>query len=446
MPRLEFARPPLWWVALSLVLLAMGTFPVAAATPRLNLKPSHGLAGETVVASGRNFSPGVEGQVVWSDEGTALANFRTDAAGDFQVEIVIPDATPGRYAVAATAGSETATDALEIDAPERSSEEDAAAAAPLDPMPGWMQKIAMPPMENLCPAAPIRRIEVGDAEGLTTALAAAVPGDVIALAAGTYHGTFVADRSGSAESPIWLCGSRDAVIDGGDFGNGYALHITADHVGIQGITITNALKGVMLDDADFAVLAGIEVHTTGHEAVHFRAHSADNVVRDSDIHNTGLKRDKFGEGIYLGSAVSNWGNYSEGEPDRSDRIQVLNNRIWDVTSEAIDIKEGTTGGLIEGNLMDGSELSGADSWIDAKGSGYLIRNNHGQNASGDGYQTHVINDMAWGSENIFEANTAVVNSDGFGFYIHDPETSGNTVRCSNEVIAAGSGFANVPCV
>ena len=57
----------------------------------------------------------------------------------------------------------------------------------------------------------------------------------------------------------------------------------------------------------------------------------------------------------------------------------------------------------------------------------------------------VINDMEWGSDNLFDANIAVVNGDGFGFYIHDPETSNNSVLCNNEVTEAGSGFANLEC-
>jgi hypothetical protein len=312
-------------------------------------------------------------------------------------------------------------------------------------MPEWMRNAAPEPADSDCPSSDGRRVDVTDAESLTAALEAVQPGDQIVLADGVYSGTFVARQAGSEDARISLCGSRDAVIDAGDFGNGYALHITGDYWTVRGITITNALKGVMLDDADFTVLSGIEVHTIGHEAVHFRSGSSDNVIQESDIHNTGLKRDKFGEGVYLGSAVSNWEKYSGGNPDQSDRNQVLRNRIWDTTSESIDIKEGTIGGLIEGNLMDGSSLSGADSWVDVKGSGYIIQDNQGRNAGGDGYQTHVINDMEWGSDNLFDANIAVVNGDGFGFYIHDPATSNNSVLCNNEVAEAGSGFANLEC-
>jgi hypothetical protein len=288
-------------------------------------------------------------------------------------------------------------------------------------------------------------IDVTNADELSAALKNAKSGDQIHLADGTYAGTFSIEQSGSADHRIVLCGTRKAIIDGGDVKNGYALHITADYWTIQGITITNALKGVMLDGANFNVLDGIDVHNIGHEGVHFRTQSSDNIIQNSEIYDTGKKKEKFGEGVYLGSAVSNWKRYTDGEPDQSDRNNVLNNHIWNTASENIDIKEGTEGGLIEGNTLDGSQMSGADSWVDLKGNKYTVRGNSGANSPKDGFQTHVINNMSWGRENVFDSNIAEVNGDGFGFYIHDPDTSDNTVRCNNQVTGAESGFANVDC-
>ena len=149
---------------------------------------------------------------------------------------------------------------------------------------------------DACASGSGRPVEISTAGELEAALANARPGDLIRLEDGTYDGTFVADRSGTADAPIALCGTRRAVIDGGDFENGYALHLTADHWVVQGITITNALKGVMLDDADFNLLDRIAVHAIGHEAVHFRTHSSDNVIQDSEIFDTGLKKAKFWRG------------------------------------------------------------------------------------------------------------------------------------------------------
>jgi hypothetical protein len=415
------------------MLLPVASNPAGAASPRLRLRPDEGQSGTATLARGRNFLPDASGSMTWED-GTVLAEFTAGEDGRFEVEITIPDAPAGTYEVTATSGDEAGAEAAST----------STETAPATPPP-----FIGSPIPNSagggCPTDHARRIDVTNAAELEAALANVQPGDLIQLADGVYDGIFVAERSGTAEARIALCGSRNAVIDGGDFGNGYAFHLTGDYWTIHGITVSNALKGVMLDDASFTLLDQIVVHTIGHEAVHFRTHSTDNVIQDSDIHDTGLKRDKFGEGVYIGSAVSNWERYTDGEPDRSDRNQVLRNRIWNTTSEHIDIKEGTEGGLIEGNSFDGSTLSGADSWVDVKGNGYLIRGNVGVNSPADGFQTHVINDMEWGRDNVFEENVAEVNGDGFGFYIHDAETSNNTVRCSNQVDGAASGFANVEC-
>jgi hypothetical protein len=75
----------------------------------------------------------------------------------------------------------------------------------------------------------------------------------------------------------------------------------------------------------------------------------------------------------------------------------------------------------------------------------VIRGNTGTNSPTDGFQTHVINNMDWGRDNLFEANVAKVNGSGYGFYIHPPETAINAVMCNNQVSSADKGYANVDC-
>ncbi|MEU7011935.1 hypothetical protein [Streptomyces sp. NPDC046332] len=83
-----------------------------------------------------------------------------------------------------------------------------------------------------------------------------------------------------------------------------------------------------------------------------------------------------------GSAGSNWsGHGNQGGVDRSDRVQVLHDKIGpSVAAEHIDIKEGTFDGVIRGDTFGGTGISGsnsAGSWVDAKGVGYLIEDNTG---------------------------------------------------------------------
>jgi hypothetical protein len=291
-----------------------------------------------------------------------------------------------------------------------------------------------------CPAATVR---VADAGALQAALDAAKPGETIELADGRYAGQFTIDTSGTPQDPIFLCGGRDAQLDGGDVEDGYVLHLAeADHWRLVGFTVTNGQKGVMADGTTGTVIQDLVVTHIGDEAIHLRNDSTDNVVLDNTIRDTGLRRDDFGEGVYIGTAVSNWCSYTNCQPDRSDRNVVKGNDIAEVTGEPVDIKEGTTGGAIIGNVFDGSHLTGADSWVDVKGNNYLVAGNSGRNAPEDGFQTHQILD-GWGDFNVFRANRAVVNGPGQGISSWPPES--NVVACDNEVSAAGEGLSNIDC-
>ncbi|MEZ4505887.1 MAG: right-handed parallel beta-helix repeat-containing protein [Thermomicrobiales bacterium] len=312
-------------------------------------------------------------------------------------------------------------------------------------MPLWMGRVASNPENAVCPGPATRTVSVANASELTQALASAVAGDQIELAPGVYQGNFELAASGESSKRIWICGPRDAVIDSGDIREGYGLHITGSYAGVWGITISNAQKGIVVDGGDFVQVDNVEVHTIGDEAIHFRGNATDGVVQDSLIHYTGLRREKFGEGIYVGSAVSNWGEITDGEPDKSDRVAIRRNRIWDTTAESIDLKEGTSNGVVEYNSFDGSGLTEADSWVDVKGNGYRIVGNVGTTSPEDGFQTHNIDDMGWGRENQFVSNTAQVSGEGYGFYIHDADKTANVVSCSNMVTNAGAGFSNIAC-
>ena len=286
-------------------------------------------------------------------------------------------------------------------------------------------------------------IVVATAEELTEALAAAQPGDRIRLAAGTYVGNFVAETSGTALEPISLCGSAESVLDGDDESHGYVLHLNgASYWQLTGFTITNGQKGLMADTTIGSVISNLTVHHIGDEAIHLRKASTDNTISENTISDTGLRKQKFGEGIYIGSAESNWCDISDCSPDLSDRNLIENNTISNTTSESIDVKEGTSDGVIRGNSFDGESIVEADSWVDIKGNGWLIEGNTGSNSLGDGFQTHEILE-GWGTDNIFRDNVAEVNGPGFGYSL-TPQLR-NTVECNNTAFGAGEGFTNHAC-
>jgi biotin carboxyl carrier protein len=291
-------------------------------------------------------------------------------------------------------------------------------------------------------------IRVSTSAGLVSALANVKPGQTIRLADGVYQGNFVASTPATQAKPIILMGTRAAILNGGSIKKGYVLHLKdADYWKVDGISVKNGQKGIMSDGVNNTMINNVEVSETGHEAVHFRAFSTDNTVQNSYIHDTGKLKADYGEGVYLGTARSNWKTYSSGKIDTSDRNSVIGNRIEKTAAESIDIKEGTTGGIIRGNILDGAGMTGAyaDSWIDLKGNEYLIEGNKGVNAPVDGMQTHVIVE-GWGVRNTFSANEMNLSVKGYGIRLQTSKGgTSNIIKCNNKVIGAELGLANIAC-
>lgn len=230
-------------------------------------------------------------------------------------------------------------------------------------------------------------VQVRTPTELQTALTQLRPGDVIGLADGSYAGNFTATAKETATAPISLGGSAAAVLDAGG--------------------------------------------------------SSDNVIRDSTIRDTGHRRAKFGEGIYLGTATSNWCTISDCKPDLSDRNLIIDNATSETTSESIDLKEGTSNGVVLGNTFDGAGLTGADSWLDAKGNDYLVADDAGVHSPVYGFQTHEVAE-GWGRRNTFTANRgsdlATANAASVLIGLHpDRDTR---LGCDNQVLDDSAPLTN----
>jgi hypothetical protein len=284
---------------------------------------------------------------------------------------------------------------------------------------------------------------VSTASQLTSALKAAKPGSTIVLQDGTYRGRFTLAAAGTASRPITVCGGPGAVLDAGSTSSGYGFHLDhADHAVLSGVTVRDAQKGVMIDDAQGVTVRGLTVTRIGDEGIHVRDGSTGARILDNRISQTGSHEAKYGEGIYVGTANSNWCDISQCQPDRSDGALLQGNTISATTAENIDIKEGTSGGTVQGNSLDGAGSTAADSWIDVKGDDWTITGNTGAHSSGDGFQTHQVVD-GWGTGNRFADNTATVDGDGYGFHL--APALANVVACDNTAPQAAKGLANVPC-
>jgi hypothetical protein len=99
------------------------------------------------------------------------------------------------------------------------------------------------PREN--PATP-RNITVTSAAEFQSALASAVPGDVIVLANGMYSGRFVLSASGTADNPIVIQGESmsGVILDGENCSDCNVLEVSGSDVHVERLTIQNAERAL----------------------------------------------------------------------------------------------------------------------------------------------------------------------------------------------------------
>ena len=297
-------------------------------------------------------------------------------------------------------------------------------------------------------SAATRIVSVSSATQLSTALQGARPGDLIELADGRYAGRFSSAAAGLRGQRITLCGTRNAILDAGSLSaSGYALTIRGSYWVLDGFTVTNAQQGVRLEGSAWSTVRRLAIYNIGQEALNLRDFASHDTLEANLIHDTGRVTAEYGEGIYVGSYNGVWASLTGGQPDRSDSTVVRNNVIGpNVTAEAIDVKEGTTGGLIEGNTFDGRGMvmsqPWVDSWVELKGNGYTVRNNRGTASLRDGFQTFQ-QIPGWGNDNVFTANVADLQAAGYGIRVSG--VTGTIVRCDNTATNAGSGLSNVGC-
>jgi len=309
----------------------------------------------------------------------------------------------------------------------------------------------------------IRTVPVATTAQLNAALASAQPGDDIQVADGTYTGGFVISNiSGSPDNSIRLSGSPAAVLNGGSVSGSYVLHLSnANNWCIDGLTVTNGSKGIVTDNSSNNVLQNLDVNTVGDEAVHFRSCSDNNTLQGSHVHNTGLRNPGFGEGVYIGTASSNWDMYNyctPGQPDASNYNQVLSNSIDHTTAENVDIKEGTYYGVLSGNVFDGAGISGsnsATSTVNVKGAFYTLTGNTitqsdpSTTAMVDGMQTYVV-PADWsvthsGLGITFSNNTFTFPYGLSGYGVEIKGGSVTNVLCNNTSTGAALGLSNEVC-
>lgn len=295
------------------------------------------------------------------------------------------------------------------------------------------------------PACAPGAVEVGPtAEALQSAIDAARPGDALQLASTTYPGRFHVSTSGTAEAPIVLCGVRGSIIDGGDTGEGYALHLDGvAYWEVRDLSVRGAQKGVVLDAVSYTALSALTISDVGQEGLHLRTGSSDNTVSDVTVERTGLHDPQFGEGVYIGSAESNWCRYSDCQPDRSDRNVLERLRVSDTTAEAVDVKEGTSDGVIRSSTLSIARGAVVDSAVDLKGSGWSLTSST-VTAPAEAVSVHVIL-PPWGSGNTVSGSALITDGGGIGVHlVGAARAAGNVIACDNTV-STGASLGSSSC-
>ncbi|MGQ7886398.1 CBM96 family carbohydrate-binding protein [Paenibacillus sp. WC2504] len=284
-------------------------------------------------------------------------------------------------------------------------------------------------------------------------------GSVISIAPGTYvgnrstsgdpggQGLFYSGKSGTSANPIILksCDAANpGILKGVNVNDGsYGIHLTGDYWQIRDIEITNAQKGIIIDNGNRNLLNNVEVHYVGDEGVHFRDGSSNNTLEYSLIYDTGKYQAGYGEGAYVGSdSSSNYEHVVTGN--------VISHTNFDggITAEHIDVKEGASGTIIEYCTFNGTGISGAnsaDSFIDIKGVNTIVRYNQGfRNGNSnvlDAFQvrTHGT-EYATGTNNAFNNNT--VNLDNSTGYVVYATSAATGTTAQNDTRTGGGNLYN----
>lgn len=277
---------------------------------------------------------------------------------------------------------------------------------------------------GLLNATALRKIRVADAYALQDAIKNAMPGDEIVLASGEYQWStggakgslFHGSTDGTAEYPIVLKSENPdnpAILSGTDTASGYVLYITGDYWKIEDIAVTGAQKGIVLDNSDYSEITRCQVYNIGDEGIHLRDGSSYCTVFKCMVSDTGKYQQGYGEAIYIGSAQSTSGYAYDCDYNTVSHC-ILGGGV---TAELVDVKEYTTGNIVEYCELYGGGISGqvsANAFIKVKGNDCLIRGNvcydEGNSIIRNAFENHVIVE-GWGYNNRFIANTVSLTNE-----------------------------------
>ena len=269
-----------------------------------------------------------------------------------------------------------------------------------------------------------RQIIVSDTAELQKALENVKAGDEIILKEGIYQAdpssgvwkAFQATANGTPDQHIILrseSAAAPATICGHTPDSKCALYITGSYWELRDLKISTANKGIFLAQSEHSIISGCEVFDIGAEAIHVIDDSSYNLVENCTVHDTGLVKPEYGEGVYIGSAknATEYGFECHYNTVRNCKFGP------NIAADHVDIKEFTHGNLVEYCTFDGTGMrgeNGGDSFVEIKGNDTIVRYNTGYRNGCEkqlyGFDMNVQLD-GWGQNNKIYDNTLYLDSD-----------------------------------
>ncbi len=210
--------------------------------------------------------------------------------------------------------------------------------------------------------AETKEVYVSTASELQAALQSATRNTEIVVASGEYEGTASvsesghdnahfyarADIDGTADEPIIVrAESGEVVLTGGTESGSSVLLIEGDYWQIEGIKISGARNGVVVDGANGITLENIDVDSVSERGIVFQNETTNSHILGGSIDRTGLNpRDglgeSYGEGIVIG--------IGDGDSQNNSVREVVFGR--NISNEHIELKDKSIDTSIQFNIFE----------------------------------------------------------------------------------------------
>lgn len=317
----------------------------------------------------------------------------------------------------------------------------------------------------------LRTVNVSTQSELNAALAAALPGDDIVIAAGTYgvmSSSLFSGSNGTQDRPIRLRGATgdaaDVVFQGSTFrsgGGSGVINFTKSWYVLEDFTARMGQKGLMIEGSSDCIWRRVVAKDVGDECWHIRKFSRRNRFENCHAENSGNYQSQYGEGFYVGTDGGSWTDYTSGQPDTSDDNVFIGCTVTDVTADGMEIKDGTNRVQFITCTVDGASAvpnatgGGFSQYVNpisAKGKDFLIdgcvvtnaRGWYGIGLHGSSKNTSTVNYSSGGE--IRNCSVAA-HPEGCSAEAYRIAGTGRTFRCSNTASGTfAGGLSTKACV